>query len=396
MIKSNKFLFVYITFLLLVIVIGVQFFSLSEEALMQYDALHYLTVRNEGYHGIEVAFFPLFPFVWKALTVSPLGISIINAGIYFTSVYFLFRHFKFTNREKILALLTPGLVFFMVPYTEAFFFGTTSILLIGISKKDLRLITVGLFLSVICRPSFTVLLPALILIELFSQVPTGKWKRISIYCIVTVVGSFFVAWIQYVYTGKWFEYFSVQTVWDNHLSIPTLPLRSWGYEAVIMLDGVALLVGAISGIVLLISIMKRKTAELSDVLKLSLAYLGGMSLIVLLFRGGSLFSLNRFIFCCPFFFIVVGAFFRREIRVKTKMILVVFFLLLCYWLLFGSYVHIQTFLRYGALSMALLLVLLIKHPHHSVRNSAFCILYFGLLFVQLFFIYKYLTGNWVG
>lgn len=396
MIKTNKLLITYIIFLLIAILIGVQIFSFSEESLMHYDALHYLTIKNEGYYGIEVAFFPLFPFVWKALTLSSLGISIVNAVIYFTAVYFLFRHFKFTNREKILALLTPSLIFFIVPYTEAFFFCTTSMLLIGISKKDLRLITLGLLLSVLCRPSFTVLLPALILMELFSQVPTGKWKRILIYFIVTVVGSFFVAWIQYAYTGKWFEYFFVQTVWDNYLSIPTLPLRSWGYEAVIMLDGIALLVGAISGIVLLISIIKRKTAELSAVLKLSLAYLGGMSLIVLLFRGGSLFSLNRFLFCSPFFFIVVSTFFRNEMRVKTKTILVVFFLLLCYWLLFGSYVHIQTFLRYGAFSLTLLLILLIKHVHFSVRNWAYYLLSASLFFVQLFFIYKYLTGNWVG
>lgn len=396
MIKTNKLLITYIAVLITLIIIGIQLFSLSEESLMQYDALHYLTIRNEGYHGLEVAFFPLFPMIWKISLLSSLGISIVNAVVYFVSTFFLFRHFKLTDKEKILALLTPGFIFFMVPYTEAFFFCASSMLLIGVSKRDMRLTAVGLFLCVICRPSFTVLFPALILMELFSQIPAEKWKRIVTYFIVTLAGSFLVACVQYVYTGKWFEYFSVQSAWDNHLSIPTLPLRSWGYEAVAMLDGVALLVGVISGVVLLISIVKRKVTAMPDVLKLSLAYLGGMSLIVLLFRGGSLFSLNRFIFCSPFFFIVVVAFFRNGMTVKTKTILIVFLLLLCYWLLFGSYVHIQTFLRYGLFSLALLPILLVKHTHLSVRNWAFYILSVGLSFVQLFFVYKYLTGSWVG
>ena len=396
MIKTDKLLIIYIALLLIVIAIGVQIFSFSEKSLMQYDALHYLTIRNEGYHGIEVAFFPLFPMIWKILLLSPFGISIVNAGVYFVSVYFLFRHFKFTGKEKMLALLAPGLVFFLVPYTEAFFFGAALMLLIGLNKRDIRLMSTGLFLCVICRPSCTVLFPALLLMELFSKNPSGKWKRVLIYFTVTLTGSFFVAWIQFTDTGKWFEYFSVQSVWGNYLGIPTLPLRSWGYEAVIMLDGAALLTGVISGVVLLVSIVKRKVTELPDVLKLSLAYLGGMSLIVLLFRGGSLFSLNRFIFCSPFFFIVVGAFFRSEITVRTKTMLIVFFFLLCYWLLFGSYVHIQTFLRYGIFSLTLLPVLLIKHTRLSVRNWAFYILSAGLFFVQLFFVFKYLTGNWVG
>jgi hypothetical protein len=363
---------------------------------MYFDALHYLTIKNEGYYGIEVAFFPLFPLIWKVLSLSPLGISILNAGVYFLSVCLLFRHFKFSDKQKFLALLTPGLIFFIVPYSEAFFFCAASMLVIGISKRDLRLTIVGLFFCVICRPSFTVLFPALILMELFSQNPKGKWKRVLIYFLVILIGSFIVALIQYVGTGKWFEYFSVQSVWDNELRIPTLPLRSWGYEAVIMLDGVALLIGVVSGLVLLQSMITGKTTDMSDVLKLSLAYLGGMSLLVLFFRGGSLFSLNRFIFCSPFFFIVVGTFFKDKMTLKTKTILMIVFVLLCYWLLFGSYVHIQTFLRYGVLSIGLSLVLLIKHTRLSVRKVGFFILCICLFSVQLFFVYKYLTGNWVG
>lgn len=394
--KSTLLLAVYITFLVIVVVLGQYFYLYTEQSLLQYDALHYQTIKNEGYFGIEVAFFPLFPMLWCLLDLSPLGISLFNAIAYFVSACLLFRHFRFTEREKLLCLLTPGLVFFLVPYTEALFFAAATILLIGVSKQKIWLVAIGLLLCSICRPSFTVLLPALLVMELFSSDYSGKWKRMLIYLVAVMIGGGLVGIIQYVYTGRWFEYFNIQSVWDNELRIPVLPLRSWGAQEVIMLDGAALLIGGISGVILLTAVLKRKASEIPDVLKLSLAYLGGMSLVVLLFRGGSLFSLNRFLFCSPFFFIVIGAFWRSRLCISGKTILFLFFLLLCYWLLFASYVHIQTFLKYAALSLGCLLLFCLKHRNDFVRNRSFYLLSVCLFCIQLIFLFKYLDGDWVG
>lgn len=246
----------------------------------------------------------------------------------------------------------------------------------------------------ICRPSFTVLLPALILMDLFST-DSDKWKRILIYVLTSAIGGGLVAIIQYSYTGKWFEYLSVQSVWDNSLRIPLLPLRSWGSQSTIMLDGVALLVGSASGIYFVITLFQKRLQNMAMIVRLSLAYLAGMTLIVILFRGGSLFSLNRFIFCSPFFFIV-ATYYLKYLRVNTKTIIVSFFLLVCYWLLFNSFVHIQTFLKYGFLSLVLLLPLLAVHKNQHVRNWSLPFLVAILFWVQLYFCYKYLMGDWVG
>lgn len=394
--KSFRVVTIYSSVLLLVIVAGQQLLSLTEGALLQYDALHYQTISKEGYFGVEVAFFPLFPLVWKLLHLSPLGISVFNGIVYFSAACFLFSHLKMTVKEKVLCLLTPGLVFFITPYSESLFFFSAVLMLVGINKKNHLLTLVGLLLCSVSRPSFTVILPALVLMELFSDHAGGKWKRIGAYIIVTALGGLIVAVIQYADTGKWFEYFSVQSVWDNALRFPSLPLRSWNSQSVIMLDGIALLIGAVSGVVLLVAMIRKKAEEMPDILKLSLAYLAGMALIVLFFRGGSLFSLNRFIFCSPFFFVAVVAFWRSSYRFSTAQLVMIFFTLIVYWLLFNSFVHIQTFLKYAAVSAACLCMVLPKHKHMVTATVGYYLLVVVLFSVQIIFLFRYLNGDWVG
>lgn len=386
----------YLTILAVFLVIGQQYFSFTEQSLLQFDALHYQTVKDQGYFGVEVAFFPLFPFIWKLLHLSPAGISVFNALVYFVSAFFLFRYLKLSVKEQLVCLLTPGLVFFITPYSEAVFFAAAAIMLIGMDKRKKWLVVSGLLLCAVSRPAFTVLLPALILMECFSQNPDGNWKRILIHVLVTFTGGLIVALVQHFYTGKWFEYFSIQSVWDNSLRVPSLPLRSWGSQSTIMLDGIALLITAASGIVFIFLVIKNRIREVPDILKVSLAYLAGMGLIVLLFRGGSLFSLNRFVFCSPFFFVVAVAFLRGAFRLSTMHIVLVFFLLVCYWLLFGSYVHIQTFLKYAALSLVCLAGLLAKHRQVKTRNVGFSLFVSVLFAAQILFIIRYLDGDWVG
>ena len=119
-----------------------------------------------------------------------------------------------------------------------------------------------------------------------------------------LLGTLLVGLIQYAdHTGRWFEFFGVQKLWGNFLQFPQLPLRFWGGEMIGRLDGTALLFGLSAGLVLLRHLLPGKYAPQTQLPKevvLSLAYLGGISLTVLLFRGGSLFSLNRFVFAVPF------------------------------------------------------------------------------------------------
>ena len=126
----------------------------------------------------------------------------------------------------------------------------------------------------------------------------------------------------------------------------------------------------------------------------STLYLAGISMFVLFFRGGSLFSLNRFVFATPFF-MVCFFYFVEQIHLNTKKAAWCFFAVSIYWLLFGSYVHIQTTLKYEALSLYILLFMLIPHKNKILSNLSFAICLVGNIFLFLFFYYRFLSGNWV-
>ena len=105
--------------------------------------------------------------------------------------------------------------------------------------------------------------------------------------------------------------------------------------------------------------------------------------MVLIFRGGSLFSLNRFVFAVPFIFLVVKYYLDGSFNFSSKQILFIFILFLFYWLLFGSYVHIQAFLKYVLISIYLLLFFLIK-----IRNKKWSRFYL-ISFISINFIFQF-------
>ena len=130
-----------------------------------------------------------------------------------------------------------------------------------------------------------------------------------------------VSFIQFLDTGEWFKFFEAQKHWGNFLQIPRFPLTSWAGGFIVRLDGFAFLIGIILGGFLLGLIFKlkqfRNTIIPSEVI-FSLAYLGGITLIVLLFRGGSLFSLNRFIFATPFIIVAFNFWIKSYFCIKKN------------------------------------------------------------------------------
>jgi hypothetical protein len=314
------------------------------------------------------------------------------------------RLIKVRPLELIMYLSIPSAIFYFLPYTESFFFLSSTLLLVGLKNENNKMLYLGLFLCSITRPAFTVIIPALVLMELISDSTSReKIRNILKYFLVTSIGILFVAFLQFKDTGKWFEFFSVQDGWGNHLQMPKLPLTSWGGNMIVRLDGISLLFGLFAGIFLLIYIFKlfnfRRFVVPKEVI-LSLAYLGGMTLIVLLFRGGSLFSLNRFLMATPFIIVAVNYYLNSLFSVSKKQLIVVFFGIILYWLLFGSYVHIQAFLKYTLVSGYFLLFLILKFENEKVSKIAW-FSFIGLNFIfQLFFYSHFLVTKgeigWVG
>ena len=120
-----------------------------------------------------------------------------------------------------------------------------------------------------------------------------------------------------------------------------------------------------------------------------------ISLIVLLFRGGSLFSLNRFIYASPYFILCFFCFLKTE-NFKIRSVYLLFFGFSLYWLLFGSYVHIQTFGKYELLALFILLPFLLIVSNNKVKAVSYYSFISVNILLQIYFMYRFLNYSWVG
>jgi hypothetical protein len=373
---------------------------ISPPNFLNWDAEHYDYIRSYGYQDFRVAFFPLFPLLWRILALDAFGISIINALIFLTGFYILTRSYKITRVDSILLYLTiPGFLFFYLPYSESLFFLCSVLILLGLKENKSLLVYSGLFLSILSRPAFTVFIPAFIITELMHSTSLKSILRIDVCLLISAVGLFIVGAIQYADTGEWFQFFSVQKEWGNELQVPKLPLTSWAGSFIVKTDGFALLIGALAGGYLASLLLKLKWIKTElpgrDVL-FSLAYLGGISLTVLLFRGGSLFSLNRFILATPFIVVALHYWLNQEVFLTNKELIITYVSIFLFWLLLGSYVHIQELLKYALLSFYALFIFSLKSNFPLVRKYSLILLIALNFIFQVTFYVRFLSGLWVG
>lgn len=372
---------------------------LSENHFLNWDAQHYFSIKNGNYSDFRTAFFPFFPIVWKFLGFSILGMTLFNSFIYIVSFYWLAKVFHFTTIQVFLFLTIPSAIFYYLPYTEAFFFFFSSLIIVGLKKKNYSLIYLGLFLCVVTRPSFTVLAPALFFtFWLTMDTLKEKIKHCLGLSLIVILGILSVLTVQYFYNHSAENYFTIQKGWGNFLQLPHLPLTSWAGGFNVRLDGVAFLFSLLTGVLLLLTIKRMKVQKLpfpSEFI-FSAFYIVGIGLLVLLFRGGSLFSLNRFVFATPFVLIVLIHWMQLKINFTINKIVFIGIGILLFWLLFGSYVHIQVLLKFLLLTLYMVLIFLIKHQNQSIqRYSMIGLIAINGVFQLLLFV-RFLSNTWVG
>jgi hypothetical protein len=367
---------------------------------LNWDAEHYNYIKENGYLGFRVAFFPLFPLVWRFLSVGEFGIVIVNAIVFLLSFYILIEKLNIKRAEEILLYLSiPSFIFFFLPYSESIFFLCSTIILLGLKNNKDYLIYIGLFLAILSRPAFTIFIPALVITEFLNNNRDKKYLRIGIYSFLSLLGLLLVGIIQFYDTGEWFNFFSVQKGWGNQFQIPKLPLTSWAGGFIVRTDGFALLIGVLSGGFLSALILKLKWIKGNIPPKeviFSLAYLGGITLSVLLFRGGSLFSLNRFVFATPFIIVVINYWITQQINLRIKQLYLIYGLIFIFWLLFGSYVHIQQIIKFALLSLYAILMFAIKSDNEMIRKYSLILLIILNFTFQVIFYLRFLNGEWVG
>ncbi len=388
--------------ILVLVVIEDLFFPglLNENNLMHWDAKHYFLIKRDGYNSVNVAFFPMLPFLWKTLSLSASGMALLNTLIFGTAFCFLAKTLKLGIQETLLYLTIPGNIFYFLPYTEALFFATSCLVIIGYRTEKNVLIILGLTLSTFVRPIFLFFVLAVIVTELYSaKINRKKILRIGGLLLVLIAGLSAVFTIHCIYTGNWFAYLEIANAWGGGiLRLPRLPFTSWSDCMIVRLDGVAMLIGILSGVLLASILLKHrqfKTITVSKDVIFSLTYLSGITLFII-FRGGSIFSLNRFVFAVPFIVVACNFWLSLPLRISAKQLIPIFIGITLFWLLFGSYGHIQSMLKFALVSGYVLLLFMAKLESSSVRKTViFTFILVNFTFQAIFF-FRFLDGYWIG
>lgn len=374
---------------------GAQLFT--ESNLLNWDAEHYAFIAQSGYDQLRTAFFPLFPIIWNLTNLSALGITILNGGLFIFAFAALAREYQPRLHELLLIAAVPTFIFYFLPYSESFFFMGSTIILLGYRKNMLPALFAGFLICSLSRPAVAVFLPAIVLTEFLTYSKGDKSILRGTFSIAGLaIGLVIALVIQRLQVGEWLTFFQVQAEhWDNSLQVPELPLRSWAGLWITVLDGTALFVSLIAGYGLLKFILAAKSLRITTERSLvfSLFYLLGIGLLVLLFRGGALFSLNRFVFATAFFVVAAFYYVRQVQPFRSLYFALAMFL---YWLFFNSFVHIQTLLKYLAATLFNGLAILSFTAHKSLRTASLIVFFAGLVILQLYFFHRHISGYWIG
>jgi hypothetical protein len=372
----------------------------SEINLLNWDAAHYFEVMNDGYRNENVAFFPLFPLFWKFIHASASGISILNGLIYILSFAWLAEEFKFKIRNILLLASIPSLVFMFLPFSEAIFFATASLLLIGLKKENNLLIYSGLIVTSLARPVATIFIPAIIFTSFICRAEERvNLRKLVLQLLFCILGLFLVFTFQFYETGKWFTFFEYQKNWNNYLRLPHLPLSSWSGGYIVRLDAMAFFFGlaAISWLAyFLFKSIKNFMGVYNKPLIFSLCYLAFLTCTILFTKGGSFNSFNRYLFVSPFLIFALNHFLESQ-SFNWKNMAIVFIFSSLTWLLFASYVHIQYLLKFELLSVYLCVLFLCTQ---SLNKKISSISFIAVLVINVYFfvtfMHRFLSGEWVG
>lgn len=343
------------------------FEKINQENLIRWDAVHYLFIRDNHYDQSKTgdyifAFFPLFPLIWEISHLSNIGIGIFNFLLFIAGLILLFQALnidlsKKENLVKYSVLVSlPGAVVFFIPYTESVFFFTLSLAFYGMMKNRYLLYFTGMLLCSMTRPAAVIIGMAILSKDIYNYVTTKEYyafpKKIFLNILPLVIGTLIISLVQYKFDPtQFFHFYHVNKYWDHQLQIPK-NLRDWSQEGYSM--NIALLFLLVPLLLFLLAknlfIKTEKLFSRNDLFNFSVFYLLGATFFILLFQGGNLHGLFRYVMCTPFFIVLclLGLERIKETTVNEKQALFFFtFFPALFTYSFSSYLSAWEFYSFG-------------------------------------------------
>ncbi|MBN1768075.1 MAG: hypothetical protein JXR50_08040 [Prolixibacteraceae bacterium] len=395
--------------------------KLTDENMLHWDAVHYNIISKEGYNADVVflfAFFPLFPLLWKLTMLSPLGISILNYILFSFSVILLCRQLKMMKNIWIVLFIVnlPFITPFIIPYTEALFFFSITIAFLGFLKGNYWIYFIGAFFTAMTRSAITIVLLSLLATELLFLLKNKRTmqsvNRIFYSALPLIIGTLAVLIYQKISGAEsLFTYVDAIKTWDRKLNISG-GLRDWSHEGFGLSIATIFFVVPFSIYTVIeyiksVFILKSKNCIVNDkeqkeqyLLLLSAVYTIGMFLTNILFQGGSINGLYRYILCTPFFFFQLFFMINkvRPINTNSKSIFYIFALFAgIFTMSMSGYSASWGFSDLGFILLALSIGILLFHQQ-TKKKSGFIFpvaLFIFNVFWNTYLFNMYVCNGWI-
>lgn len=307
------------------------FVKLDEDLFTHWDAGIFKCVSErmykielDCYGNVRAAFFPLLPMVWRVMDASPISISLLNYFLFSVSVallvFFLSKD-TFKNNIVLFSLLLclPATISFYIPYSEALFLFTMTLLAIGLLKKKYWLYFIGAVLMALVRPATVFVLFGILWVELVYFSGNKHIKRFVGAAfrkgLPFAAGYLIAVCIQYASSGSWNALLEAREYWKMNGSF-TQGFSDWSVE------GFGLSIFTLFCVSLPVIIFLGYTAwtffksksEFAHNIKdnratylffVSMLYIFGITVFNLNRQGLDLHSFSRYILASPPFYIVV-------------------------------------------------------------------------------------------
>jgi hypothetical protein len=389
------------------------------------------TIRDQGYFfqpegPWNTGMFPLFPYIWKWTTLSAIGVSVLNFIVMLLCFQWLIKTYRFPPMLQLWLLAVPSMIFFYLPYSEAFFFLSSTMIIAGVEKDNRWLMAAGIYLAMLSRGTGLFFIPIVIALEWAQDFNFRKETLIRVASksflpvLAVFLGLATIALIQYVQTGYALAFLHVQTIgtgkaWHGiHF-----PLTTWYQAENLWADGSAAVVGLISSFLLLFTVWGKPDENVKDkpvtwntrVVRFSMLYLS-IQVWYVIFNAQihepsgsvSIMSLGRYIFCNPFWMIFALAVATRPKLGTPAMIISIFvtFLVIClmgvkayfrdhpYWATFSD----PAFVYHVCMLLLTLPLFFANRPR--VANYFLIAGYLIGVYMQLILFDTFMSGDWVG
>jgi hypothetical protein len=327
--------------------------EITAENMYRWDAKLYKTVNDSMYVDADyafkerLAFYPLFPIVWKILMIDSPVIFIFNYAIFVLSLILLVNMFIKDTRDNlfiyVIALILPSAMIYYLPYAESLFLLTLVLSVSGLFKQKYWLFCVGACAFSMTRPAAQIYLFVLIAADiryLFIHRNVNYFlKEIALKTAPFILGILLVILIQYSYSGSWTAYFDALTFWPAESGLFNT-IIDWSIEgfgmtvfAIFFLAIPALVYALIWGVKTFMrtkqvfiqppSLFSGNSQWIKEYLfNTSVLFIAGNLLYTFLTSGGSVNGFYRYTMCVPFFFIILFIFYEKikDIPLKYTML----------------------------------------------------------------------------